>query len=258
MTGSTHDRRRRRGLAFDARRLFAQQPLVTRAIPSTRRADSGHRARQLRDLLAGGAQRRRDGVARRAQGAARQRRDGLRHGARLRRVGGSRGEDRRRDRRWADRLFWATKLNVAGARRLRRSRGRAGAGRDVVPARRQGEDRPHPGAQPRRSEGAAADPAASSSSRGASVRRHHHDVRQPVRRADQRSIADETLDFIGVDYAIDNRDVEATILPLAQERKMACSPTRRSAAPVCSSASATGRCPTGPRSSTRRRGRSSS
>lgn len=31
----------------------------------------------------------------------------------------------------------------------------------------------------------------------------------------------EPLDFIGVDYAIDNRDVEQTILPLAQERKIA-------------------------------------
>ena len=30
----------------------------------------------------------------------------------------------------------------------------------------------------------------------------------------------EPLDFIGVDYAIDNRDVETTILPLARERKI--------------------------------------
>jgi aryl-alcohol dehydrogenase-like predicted oxidoreductase len=30
----------------------------------------------------------------------------------------------------------------------------------------------------------------------------------------------EPLDFIGVDYAIDAREVEATILPLAQERKI--------------------------------------
>lgn len=30
----------------------------------------------------------------------------------------------------------------------------------------------------------------------------------------------ETLDFIGVDYAIDNRHAEATILPLAQSRGM--------------------------------------
>ena len=30
----------------------------------------------------------------------------------------------------------------------------------------------------------------------------------------------EEIDFIGVDYAVDNRDVEETILPLAQERKI--------------------------------------
>jgi aryl-alcohol dehydrogenase-like predicted oxidoreductase len=30
----------------------------------------------------------------------------------------------------------------------------------------------------------------------------------------------EPLDFIGVDYAVDNREVEATILPLARERKI--------------------------------------
>ena len=30
----------------------------------------------------------------------------------------------------------------------------------------------------------------------------------------------EPLDFIGIDYAVDNRDVEETILPLAQERKI--------------------------------------
>jgi aryl-alcohol dehydrogenase-like predicted oxidoreductase len=30
----------------------------------------------------------------------------------------------------------------------------------------------------------------------------------------------EPVDFIGVDYAIDNREVEATLLPLAQERKV--------------------------------------
>jgi len=30
----------------------------------------------------------------------------------------------------------------------------------------------------------------------------------------------EPIDFIGIDYAVDNREVEATILPLAQERKI--------------------------------------
>jgi diketogulonate reductase-like aldo/keto reductase len=30
----------------------------------------------------------------------------------------------------------------------------------------------------------------------------------------------ESLDFVGVDYAIDNRDVEKVLLPLAQRRKI--------------------------------------
>jgi aryl-alcohol dehydrogenase-like predicted oxidoreductase len=30
----------------------------------------------------------------------------------------------------------------------------------------------------------------------------------------------EAIDFIGIDYAVDNRDVESTVLPLAQERKI--------------------------------------
>jgi aryl-alcohol dehydrogenase-like predicted oxidoreductase len=37
----------------------------------------------------------------------------------------------------------------------------------------------------------------------------------------ERVMRSEPLDFIGIDYAIDNRDVETTILPLAQERKVA-------------------------------------
>jgi aryl-alcohol dehydrogenase-like predicted oxidoreductase len=36
----------------------------------------------------------------------------------------------------------------------------------------------------------------------------------------ERIMRDEPLDFIGIDYAVDNRTVEATILPLAQERKI--------------------------------------
>lgn len=36
----------------------------------------------------------------------------------------------------------------------------------------------------------------------------------------ERIMRDEPLDFIGVDYAIDNRNVEERILPLAQERKI--------------------------------------
>jgi aryl-alcohol dehydrogenase-like predicted oxidoreductase len=36
----------------------------------------------------------------------------------------------------------------------------------------------------------------------------------------EQLMRDEPLDFIGIDYAIDNRDVETTILPLAIERKI--------------------------------------
>lgn len=36
-----------------------------------------------------------------------------------------------------------------------------------------------------------------------------------------RVMREEPLDFIGIDYAVDNRDVEDTILPLAIERKIA-------------------------------------
>jgi aryl-alcohol dehydrogenase-like predicted oxidoreductase len=36
-----------------------------------------------------------------------------------------------------------------------------------------------------------------------------------------RVMREEPLDFIGIDYALDNRDVEETILPLAEERKIA-------------------------------------
>jgi aryl-alcohol dehydrogenase-like predicted oxidoreductase len=36
----------------------------------------------------------------------------------------------------------------------------------------------------------------------------------------ERIMRNEPIDFIGIDYAIDNRDVEQTILPLAQERRI--------------------------------------
>src|SRR5690606_13909940 len=36
----------------------------------------------------------------------------------------------------------------------------------------------------------------------------------------QTVMRNEPLDFIGIDYAIDNREVEESILPLAQERKI--------------------------------------
>jgi len=46
------------------------------------------------------------------------------------------------------------------------------------------------------------------------------------------TMRNEPLDFVGVDYAIDNREVEATILPLARERRRALLRAIRAHAPV--------------------------
>ena len=46
------------------------------------------------------------------------------------------------------------------------------------------------------------------------------DRRPPVPPALEAVMRNEPIDFIGVDYSIDNRGVEQTILPLAQERKI--------------------------------------
>jgi aryl-alcohol dehydrogenase-like predicted oxidoreductase len=120
----------------------------------------------------------------------------------------------------ADKLFWATKLNVAG---------RGGGGADPAAARQQVE------------------------TSFARVKKAKIDLIQvhnmgdvgvqiPILREFKQqgrvryigltttfegqydglvaTMRKEPLDFIGVDYAIDNRHAEATILPLAQERKM--------------------------------------
>ena len=120
----------------------------------------------------------------------------------------------------ADTLFWATKLNVAG---------RGGGGADPAAARQQVE------ASFARVKKAKID----------LVQVHNMGdvaVQIPILREFKQqgrvryigltttfenqyadlvaTMRKETLDFIGVDYAIDNRHAEATILPLAQERKM--------------------------------------
>ena len=120
----------------------------------------------------------------------------------------------------ADKIFWATKLNVAG---------RGGGGADSAAARQQVE------------------------TSFARVKRAKIDLIQVHNMGDVgvqiailrefkqqgrvryigltttfegqyeglvATMRKEPLDFIGVDYAIDNRHAEATILPLAQERKM--------------------------------------
>ena len=75
----------------------------------------------------------------------------------------------------------------------------------------------------------------------------------------EQFMRDESPDFIGIDYAVDNLDAEERIFPLAQERGIA--RARLSAvrphALVGTRRRAT-RCRRGPASSARRRGRSSS
>lgn len=205
-------------LAFDARRLFAQQPLVTRAIPS-----SGERL----PVIGLGSSATFSQVARSEDVTAL--RDVLKtmldNGATIFDTAPGYGSSEEvagkivRDQRWADRLFWATKLNVA--------------------------------------RGGSADPAAARAQVEASFQRvgkqkidliQVHNLGDPkvqlpiLREFKQqgrlkyvgitttfdnqydeliRIIQTEQLDFIGVDYAIDGREVESRILPLARDRGMA-------------------------------------
>ena len=247
-------------LAFDPQQLLAQGKLLTRAIPSSGEqmpviglGSSATFAQVARTEDV-------DRAARGVQGAGRRWRHGVRHRARLRSVGGGGGPHRHRD--WASptSIFWATKLNVAG---------RGGGAADPAAARAQVETsfsahqaRPKidsdPGPQHGRPpaqlpivrefkqqgrvryigitttfENQYADLVATMQKRAARLHRRRLRHRQPPRRGD--------------DPAAGAR---------AQDRRA--SPTRRSAARGCSSASAIGRCPTGPRSSTPRPGRSSS
>ena len=75
----------------------------------------------------------------------------------------------------------------------------------------------------------------------------------------EQFMRDEPLDFIGIDYAVDNLDAEESDLSArAGARHRACSSICRSAARACGNASRATRCRRGPASSARRRGRSSS
>lgn len=120
----------------------------------------------------------------------------------------------------ADKLFWATKLNVAG---------RGGGGADPAAARQQVETsfarvkkakidliQVHNMGDP-----AVQIPILREFKQQGRVRYIGLTTTFENQYADLvATMRKETLDFIGVDYAIDNRHAEATILPLAQERKM--------------------------------------
>jgi aryl-alcohol dehydrogenase-like predicted oxidoreductase len=68
----------------------------------------------------------------------------------------------------------------------------------------------------------------------------------------------EPLDFVGVDYAIDNREVETAMLPLARDRGIGVFVYAPFGRTRLFRRVGDRPCPTGPASSTRRRGRSSS
>jgi aryl-alcohol dehydrogenase-like predicted oxidoreductase len=119
-----------------------------------------------------------------------------------------------------DRIFWATKVNVAGRgggaptrpRRAHRSRRRsedASGPIDLIQVHNLGDvptqlgilkelkqRGPHP------------------------LHRRDHDERRALRATSMHIMRNEPIDFIGIDYAVDNREVEETILPLAQERRI--------------------------------------
>lgn len=121
----------------------------------------------------------------------------------------------------ASKLFWATKVNVAG---------RGGVGADPAAARAQIETSLARYGQPRidllqvHNMG---DPPtqlkiAREFKQAGKVRYVGITTTFPNQYASLIDVMrNELLDFIGVDYAADNRDVEEVILPLAQERKIA-------------------------------------
>ena len=206
-------------LAFDPQRLWAQGKLLTRAIPSS--------GEQIPVIGLGSS-------ATFAQVARSEDIDGLREvfkvmadrGATVFDTAPGYGASEEvsgrivQELKIADQLFWATKLNAAG---------RGGGGADPAAARAQVET------SFKRVGKAKID----------AIQVHNMGdvgVQIPIVREFKQqgrvryigltttfenqyadlvaTMRKETLDFIGVDYAIDNRHAEATILPLAQERKM--------------------------------------
>ena len=119
-----------------------------------------------------------------------------------------------------DRLFWATKLNVAG---------RGGAPADPAAARAQVEASFARIKKPKidliqvhnMGDPATQLPILHELKKQGRVRYVGLTTTNPQQYAQLIEVMrKEPLDFIGIDYAVDNRDVEETILPLAQERKI--------------------------------------
>ncbi|MGE0448823.1 MAG: aldo/keto reductase [Vicinamibacterales bacterium] len=207
------------GLAFGVRDLFAQQPLIARPIPS-----SGERI----PVIGLGSSATFSQVASKDDVSAL--RDVLKtlleNGGRIFDTAPGYGASEEvagrivQDEGWADRLFWATKLNVAGRggsadpaaarRQLETSFQRVGKAKiDLIQVHNVGDVPTQlPILREYKQQGKV---------RYIGVTTTFDNQYAELIGIMQR----ERLDFIGVDYAIDSPEVQDRILPLAQERGMA-------------------------------------
>ena len=251
-----------RRMALTPRLLLAQAggAPITRAIPKTRRAASDRRARQLRDVQPSGG---RSGAGRsrsprrRAQDDGGARRDSVRHRAGLWCI---RGSDRSLLNQLGlrDKVFWATKLNVAGR----------GSAADPAAARAQvetsfervGGDKIDLIQVHNVADMATQFPILEDfKARGPSaLHRHDHDVQAAVRDARaahaRRAVRLHRHRLRGRQLERGGADLPAR----AARRASPCWCICRSAARASGSASRGTRCPVGPASSARRPGRNSS
>ena len=201
--------------------LFAQAgSIITRAIPKTgeQLPIVGLGSSATFSEIAGAA----DTASHwfRLHGDARERRHGVRHGARLRRVGGSGRARPSESSGVGDKLFWATKLNVAGR----------GASADPARAKEQvetsfrriGRDKIDLIQVHNVADLATQFPILEEYKQAGRVRYiGTTSTFKPQYATIEQFMRDESPDFIGIDYAVDNLDAEERIFPLAQERGIA-------------------------------------
>lgn len=122
------------------------------------------------------------------------------------------------DAKIADKLFWATKVNVArgGAADPAQARAQIEESFTRVGKRRIDLIQVHNVADPPTQLGILKEVKAAGRVRYIGVT----STAEPQYPTLISLMRNEPIDFIGIDYAVDNREVETTILPLAQERKI--------------------------------------
>ena len=124
---------------------------------------------------------------------------------------------------FGENIFWATKVNVVPSRgggAADPSRG-SSSDRTLLRSHAPRRDRSRPGPQHGRPADAARHPPGVQGRGSHPVHRDDDDELAPVRVGLEQVMRDYPIDFIGIDYAIDNRTVEDRILPLAQDEGIA-------------------------------------